>query len=112
MHQSFISQHRSGIEKILNEMNMQNGFVGSKQYQHDWMLRKKEVSADFNKVLAEKIQLTNKQIYDTIDRIETVDKFTAKLNAKVKRLQQERETTEEHIDRKIHFAVDKTQAVQ
>jgi hypothetical protein len=31
---------------MLNEFSLQNGFVGAKQYQNDWINRKKEFMTD------------------------------------------------------------------
>jgi hypothetical protein len=41
-----------------------------------------------------------------------VDKFAAKINAKLKKLQQDRDATEEHYERKTQLAIDKALAVQ
>lgn len=54
-----MDKHKVTVEKVLSEFTLQNGFVGSKQYIHDWTLRKKEVTTELNKVLTEKIKQTN-----------------------------------------------------
>ena len=50
-----IRQNKQAVESMVTEFNIQSGFVGVKQYQYDWGLRKKEWMADVQKIMNEKI---------------------------------------------------------
>jgi seryl-tRNA synthetase len=105
-----IAQNKQAFERMINEFNLQSGFVGVKQYQNDWTLRKKEVMTDMQKILNEKLASQNNQIYDLVDRLEASDKCNGKIMAKLNKLLSEKDRMEEVIDRKMQAAIDKSLA--
>lgn len=49
-----VSKNKVGIEKIINDYELQNGYVGIKQFISDWTIKKKDVMAEVTKLLNER----------------------------------------------------------
>ena len=49
-----VSKNKVGLEKIINDYELQNGYVGVKQFINDWTIKKKDVMAEVTKLLNER----------------------------------------------------------